>query len=742
MTIPQNIQQLADKVRNEIYGRDVRESIAQSMEATAEVAEWSREVAQGIIDGTFDEGLLSTEIENKLNQLEQDYAPTLTAIENEVTDARGNEATLGAKMDNITSQLAHIAYNLNNLPSGETNDASVFLQNLLDIATANKVKKITFPKNTYRLNSPIFIKGDDIELDFSGSTILSYANATANKRAEIGIINAHGEMLDSNVDIVTYLRSIYPNQHTPPANAPVLISIENVNGSTSRVVTSNNSYFVVGDDVLLKGWTRPTTFPYSANTYEPELHVLAKVVNVDANYVYIDYASPLRFPNFVDNSVFKSRMMKVRTVKNVSIKNVTIKDMTQVATRGTMTSAELLQATCGISPLLVDNFKLENVTVENHRQPAVYPYCARNLHFKNVHGEKPQSWEVGGYVLCFMTSRDIVLEHITGDSCRHIIDFSTSSNNARIYDSYGVNSYASDFTSHGQCEHDIYYFNSKGRLGFGSGLAEFPNINSNYTFNNCDLDLVTVVDDSKWVNNVLFDNCEIKTASNPTFLNLDIRDSTVIFTNGNHQPSVNRRSENVNTSFKLKNVEFEFFIPDSSKNLVYFLGYDTLTFEDTEAKLDTSGFLGIITFIIDGTKYLKMDNFKSEYLRYRYSNTKHTKAVVSLVDSDLKNTANYLFAVFNMTNCELFFTLKDSEVEQNDTIAAPLNIFYVLQGNLGTMTNSRIRGYIHNNYLIGRTEAQIHGVVNTGDDVFTHDNMIVNLASGSIFDNTRNNVVS
>ncbi|MFC4389151.1 SGNH/GDSL hydrolase family protein [Gracilibacillus marinus] len=106
MTVPANIQQLADKVRNEIYGENVRESIAQSMEATAEVAEWSREVAQGIIDGTFDEGLLSTEIENKLNQLEQDYAPTLTAIENEVTTARGEEANLGARMDNITSKLA------------------------------------------------------------------------------------------------------------------------------------------------------------------------------------------------------------------------------------------------------------------------------------------------------------------------------------------------------------------------------------------------------------------------------------------------------------------------------------------------------------------------------------------------------------------------------------------------------------------------------------------------------------
>ena len=70
MTIPQNIEELAHKVRNEIYGRDVREALATSIEATAEVAEWSRQVAQQIIDGEFDE----VELLTKLNELEQEYA--------------------------------------------------------------------------------------------------------------------------------------------------------------------------------------------------------------------------------------------------------------------------------------------------------------------------------------------------------------------------------------------------------------------------------------------------------------------------------------------------------------------------------------------------------------------------------------------------------------------------------------------------------------------------------------------
>src|SRR5690625_4709981 len=86
MAIPEIIEQLAHQVRTEIYGRDVREALATSMEVTAEVAEWSREVAQQIIDGSFDEGELNTEIERKLNELEQEYAPKLSKVSNKLIE--------------------------------------------------------------------------------------------------------------------------------------------------------------------------------------------------------------------------------------------------------------------------------------------------------------------------------------------------------------------------------------------------------------------------------------------------------------------------------------------------------------------------------------------------------------------------------------------------------------------------------------------------------------------------------
>lgn len=109
MSIPQEIEELAHKVRSEIYGRDVREAIATSIEATAEVAEWSREVAQQIVDGSFDEGALNTAIEQKLNDLEQQYAPNLTNLESEIENARGNESSLVNRLNSTDSQLAQKA---------------------------------------------------------------------------------------------------------------------------------------------------------------------------------------------------------------------------------------------------------------------------------------------------------------------------------------------------------------------------------------------------------------------------------------------------------------------------------------------------------------------------------------------------------------------------------------------------------------------------------------------------------
>lgn len=161
MAIPEIIEQLAHRVRTEIYGRDVREALATSMEVTAEVAEWSREVAQQIIDGSFDEGELATAIEEKLNQLEQDYAPTLSGLETEIENARANKDNLAARLLDFDSQLAETTQDyikLSKQQEGGTSDKDNH-QLLLNLITKAKQqgKGLYVPNGKYYCSDDVVI---------------------------------------------------------------------------------------------------------------------------------------------------------------------------------------------------------------------------------------------------------------------------------------------------------------------------------------------------------------------------------------------------------------------------------------------------------------------------------------------------------------------------------------------------------------------------------------------------------
>ena len=108
--IPENIKQLANKVRDEIYGRDVRESIAQSMEVSGETSNEANERSK-------DTAGRQTDVENRFD----DQIAGNTDI-NEVIDARrpeGGESypTLRKRLDDehkeVTAQLAQTTDELN-----------------------------------------------------------------------------------------------------------------------------------------------------------------------------------------------------------------------------------------------------------------------------------------------------------------------------------------------------------------------------------------------------------------------------------------------------------------------------------------------------------------------------------------------------------------------------------------------------------------------------------------------------
>ncbi|WP_158235289.1 hypothetical protein, partial [Pseudomonas sp. 2822-15] len=71
---------LADIVKNAENGSQVRTAIYESMLETSLTATEAREITEALLDGTFDQGLLDIEIREKLQKLEEDYAPQLTKL--------------------------------------------------------------------------------------------------------------------------------------------------------------------------------------------------------------------------------------------------------------------------------------------------------------------------------------------------------------------------------------------------------------------------------------------------------------------------------------------------------------------------------------------------------------------------------------------------------------------------------------------------------------------------------------
>lgn len=172
--IPENIKQLANKVRDEIYGRDVRESIAQSMEVSGETSNEANERSK-------DTAGRQTDVENRFD----DQIAGNTDID-EVIDARrpeGGESypTLRKRLDDehkeVTAQLAQTVLDIEqrsiNIKKFEylvdEGDWSVAIQKALDSLVNGGT--LYFPHGTYRLGE-VSINNDNITLVFHKNAIL------------------------------------------------------------------------------------------------------------------------------------------------------------------------------------------------------------------------------------------------------------------------------------------------------------------------------------------------------------------------------------------------------------------------------------------------------------------------------------------------------------------------------------------------------------------------------------------
>lgn len=181
--IPESIKKLANKVRNEIYGRDVRESIAQSMEVSGETSNEANERSK-------DTAGRQTDVENRFD----DQIAGNTDID-EVIDARRPEGgdsypTLRKRLDDehkeVTTQLAQIATLVGRRYEGETFDNGRIVRAIHSLPDSGG--KILLPKGKFHIDPQISLEiPDNIVLEGSGanSTLLYTSERRLNSLIKI-----------------------------------------------------------------------------------------------------------------------------------------------------------------------------------------------------------------------------------------------------------------------------------------------------------------------------------------------------------------------------------------------------------------------------------------------------------------------------------------------------------------------------------------------------------------------------
>lgn len=238
--IPENIKQLANKVRNEIYGRDVRESIAQSMEVSGETSNEANERSK-------DTDARQTDVENRFD----DQIAGNTDID-EVIDARrpeGGEAypTLRKRLDDeheeVTAQLEQTSYIAF---YKETEDYGETIQKLYDTIPEGGTLKLEYGQFEYSqpllLNRKVNVEGGETILIYTGSSDVAF-EVGHSSGLYLNLPSVSQKTLDWSLNkIGVRINNLY-------SSLVILNSVRNfgrgvVIDGTDRVGNSYNKYFI------------------------------------------------------------------------------------------------------------------------------------------------------------------------------------------------------------------------------------------------------------------------------------------------------------------------------------------------------------------------------------------------------------------------------------------------------------------------------------------------------------------
>ena len=427
-----SLTQISEYIKTKGYGVDVRLLIAQLAEhfslktsQIVDLANLLQENFENLEDVTqsFTDNInsLATQM-----QADKDAIVANATVDSEVILARGGKATLGARLDETTAQLAHTIKVVNVKEFGAVGDGVADDRYAIQSAIDSIENGVIFiPNGTYYLSDSLIVNKDNVTILGDGDTWLDCKdNHTIN-----GLIRVQGEILSETI-----------------------IDTDLTRGQTTPPVTVNSDY------VIIK----------TAEKYNDERAYYRKgEIAKSENNLFIDQIS--------DDYVALGNnltLQEVKLLKNIEVKNIRLtKDF----------STNSANSSKGIVFELVADSKIENIYGHHFDQSHVYIDRCYNvegnfLKFEDGNKESGTCYGVSISNAC----RFININNITGKRMRHLTSFGCtglglprfcSVNHAN--DSY---SYAMSFDVHNIAE-DITYNHCIGESIQAGGTRT--------TFNDC-----------------------------------------------------------------------------------------------------------------------------------------------------------------------------------------------------------------------------------------------------------------
>jgi hypothetical protein len=240
-------------------------------------------------------------VQEQLNQIVIEGDSSVEAAQARV-DAEGNVfATLKERLDTKETQFANKISILKNtfvsveefgaVGDGITDDYKA-IQNALDYAGNNGIRKVVFQKRSYRITNILQVPSG-VEIDGNGATILFdnvnnlVINPQNNRASWYGVFNVHGTTTSTTTNITSY-ETVLNKEDI------ISLNLRKAFNYLGKWGVADATGFSVGDFIMIKVPFRPN----SINELLPVAEVLARIEYIDGNYLYTDYYSPYNWSGY------------------------------------------------------------------------------------------------------------------------------------------------------------------------------------------------------------------------------------------------------------------------------------------------------------------------------------------------------------------------------------------------------------------------------------------------------------